>query len=63
MCSRKGRPRTYTVQDQPMRVHSIRMTCWHVRKAKKLGDGEVSDGVRYALELASNEKKKESVKE
>lgn len=29
---------------------------WHIRWADKLGDGNVSDGVRYAIEIAATTK-------
>lgn len=42
--------RTYTKQDDPMKVVALRLTNWHTRKAKKIGDGNLSEGVRVALE-------------
>lgn len=42
-----------------MRVRSVRLTGWHERAAKRFGNGEISEGVRYALELAHREMKKE----
>lgn len=42
-----------------MRPVTVRMTNWHIRAARKFGDGEVSEGVRYALETAPLKPKEE----
>lgn len=45
-----GRPRIYTEQDDPLKIVSMRLPNWHVRVARKLGKGNLSEGVRIALE-------------
>lgn len=47
-----GRPRVYFAQDAPLSKIAITLTNWHKRYAKRLGDGNVSEGVRLALEIA-----------
>lgn len=42
----------YTEQEEPLRVTSVRLTHWHIRAAKKLGNGAVSEGIRTAIEAA-----------
>jgi hypothetical protein len=37
-------------QDGPMDVFSVRMTAAHARRARKLGNGNISEGVRMRLE-------------
>lgn len=59
MDTRVGRPRIYTEQEEPLRVVSVRLPNWHIRAAKKLGDGVISEGVRTAIEIADlNQKEK-----
>lgn len=45
-----SRPRIYTEQEDPLEVKSVRLTNWHIRHAKKLGNGSLSEGIRLALE-------------
>lgn len=47
------RPRVYTQQEVPLRVVSVRLTLWHERQAKELGNGELSLGIRIALERSA----------
>lgn len=47
------RPRKYTEQDDPLMVKSVRLSNWHIRFARKLGDGSLSEGIRIALEKVS----------
>lgn len=52
-----GRPRAYTGPCIPMQAVTLRMHVWHLRVALRYGNGNVSDGMRYALEkLAENDK-------
>ena len=44
-------------QDQPLRLISVRLPFWHTQIAKKLGSGNMSRGIRIALE--GTKKKKE----
>lgn len=48
-----GRPRVYTGQSTPMEASTYRLTSWHKRIARRLGDGNEAEGVRIALEKAS----------
>lgn len=50
-----GRPRIYTKQDERLPTMTIRVTFWHIRMARKIGGGNASNGVRIALEKASEE--------
>lgn len=45
-----GRPRVYTNQDLAMETVTARLTFWHLRMARRLGNGNVSAGIRLALE-------------
>ena len=47
-----GRPLAYTLQDAPMDTYYNRLTAWHARKARKIGEGNLSKGVRIAIEIA-----------
>lgn len=40
-------------QDEPMRGYQVRLTHWHMRKAKAIGNGNLGAGVRLAIELAN----------
>lgn len=42
--------RVYTNQEEPLKVVSIRLSNWHIRKAKKVGDGSFTDGIRKVIE-------------
>lgn len=57
MDARGGRPRKYTEQSEPMRAVSARLTHWHVRAAKKIGQGKLSEGIRQAIEIAESQLK------
>lgn len=48
-----GRPRAYTEQAEPMDATTLRLTNWHRRMARRLGDGNMSDGARLAIEEAA----------
>jgi len=42
-----GRPLAYaTQQDAPMSNYSARLTAWHARHARLIGEGSLSAGVR-----------------
>ncbi len=49
-------------QDAPMDVYPVRMTAEHAVKARVLGDGNMSEGVRLAIaactEVIKNEMRK-----
>lgn len=40
----------YTYQEEPLKVVSVRLTFWHIRKAKKIGKGSFTQGIRNAIE-------------
>lgn len=46
----KGRPRVYTGQETPMQTFTLRLPFWHARVARNLGNGNMSEGIRLALE-------------
>lgn len=50
--SRDTRRRAQEFRGMLLRNLSVRLSYWHVRRARKLGDGNVSDGIRYAIETA-----------
>jgi hypothetical protein len=37
-------------QDTPMDAYSVRMTAWHARRARKIGKGNLAEGVRRLIE-------------
>ena len=45
-----GRPLAHAYQDDPMSNFTIRMTAWHARMGRRIGDGNMSEGFRIALE-------------
>lgn len=51
-----GRPLLHAIQDSPMDAYNVRITAWHARKARKLGDGNLALGVRKAIEMAEEKK-------
>lgn len=55
------RPRIYTEQSDPYKLVAARMPYWHIRTAKKLGKGNVSEGIRIALEHMSQAVKERGV--
>lgn len=48
--SKTGRPLMHPKQDSPLDVYSIRITAFHARMARQLGNGNLSNGIRLALE-------------
>jgi hypothetical protein len=51
-------------QDGPMDAYSVKLTSWHARMARRLGSGNLSRGMRIALEIVMGfGKDKESPKE
>lgn len=42
--------------DGPSRIVSTRLPFWHIQLAKKVGDGNISKGVRIALESLKQNK-------
>ena len=42
--------RTERGQRDPLIAQSVRLTLWHVRAARRIGGGNVSDGIRLAIE-------------
>ena len=46
----KGRPR---IDGTDKKAQSVHLTAEHIATAKRLGDGNVSAGVRAALEMAA----------
>lgn len=55
---RKGSGRTLEFRA----ARSVRLTEEHIRIAQQLGDGDVSAGIRFALEMAAKNKSVESRK-
>lgn len=43
-------------QEEPMKVITVRLTNWHIRKARGFGAGCLTDGIRYAIDLAIDNK-------
>lgn len=56
MIVKKQENRPYTLQDAPMCVRSVRLTFWHIRRAKRIGSGNLSEGVRIAIECTDTVK-------
>lgn len=46
------------LQDAPMDGFNIRLTAWHPRICRKAGEGNMAEGVRKAIEMMAEEKKK-----
>ena len=40
----------YAYQDSPMSNYTARFTAWHARMARRVGEGNLSEGLRKALE-------------
>lgn len=40
----------------PMVIYSLRLSAWHARQARLLGGGNMSKGVRQAIEAVANKK-------
>ena len=47
-----GRPRIYAGEGHPLQMVSVRLPLWHVRAARRIGNGNASEGIRVAIELA-----------
>lgn len=45
-----GRPLAHAYQDSPMSNYTARMTAWHARMARRISAGNLSEGLRIALE-------------
>lgn len=45
-----GRPRVYTGQTTPLQTFAVRLTTWHIRKARRRGNGNVGEGIRQLIE-------------
>lgn len=43
-------PPEFTTQADPLEVTAVRLTKWHKRKARHLGNGNQGDGICYAIE-------------
>jgi hypothetical protein len=43
-------------QEEAMDVYGVRLPCWHARMARRLGLGNLSRGIRIAIEKAMGEK-------
>lgn len=54
--SRDIKRRSSEFRGMLLRNLSVRLSYWHVRRARKLGNGNVSDGIRYAIETAEERK-------
>gem|GEM_PF-6743873 len=48
-----GRPRVHSDQENPMDAYQARMTAWHARQARKLGEGNLSAGIRFCIEYVT----------
>lgn len=46
-----GQSRIYTDQNEPLKPSSVRLPFWHVREARRIGKGNLSEGIRIALEF------------
>ena len=53
-----GRPLLYEAESAPMRVVSVRLNAIQARLAAKLGNGNVSEGIRKTLDLIAKKKGK-----
>lgn len=48
-----GRPKICPDQECPLEKYDVRLSFKHARQARKIGDGNLSAGIRIALEVAS----------
>lgn len=55
MPAKKGRPLEF--QDVPINVYSVRLPAWYAIRARRLGDGNMSNGIRIAIDRAVKEMK------
>jgi hypothetical protein len=53
MATKKGRPLEF--QDSPMSVYTVRLPAWYAIRARKLGQGNLGNGIRIAIERAVRE--------
>lgn len=53
-----GRPRIYEAESAPLRVISVRLNAIQHRLAAKLGNGNVSEGIRKILDFIGHKKGK-----
>lgn len=53
--------RAYTDQTDPYKLVAARLPYWHIRTARRLGKGNVSEGIRIALEHMSQETKERGI--
>lgn len=51
---KQGRPRIYTGEGAPLQTATIRLSVWHVRAARRIGQGNASEGIRLAIERADS---------
>lgn len=49
MSQKKGATMVYEAEEEPLKVFSVRLNAIQVRKAMKLGKGNMSAGIRLAL--------------
>lgn len=49
MVEKKGAAMVYEAEEEPLKVFSVRLNAIQVRKAMKLGKGNMSAGIRLAL--------------
>jgi len=54
-----GRPRIHAEQDAPMDNYNARLTAWHARMARKFGEGNLSEGIRFCISFAVRNNKDE----
>jgi hypothetical protein len=58
-----GQRRTRLLDDLPMDVYSVRLTPYHARMARLIGSGNMTEGIRTSIELASKAHKDRKPKE
>lgn len=51
--AKKGRPVLYEADSFAMKAFSVRLSVIHERRAMKLGKGNLSEGIRLALETVT----------
>lgn len=47
---------THGNQEVPLKVVSVRLSYWHIRQVKKLGNGSFTEGIRKAVDTALSKK-------
>jgi len=52
-----GRPSVIAGPDGKTELIAIRLAPWHIATAKRLGNGNISEGVREAIDQAEDEAK------